>query len=684
MNIQEKFPNYQPNYLFPALAVIFSSIFVWGAFLYSRQEQRISLPPGSVVELHPAIARPVTKQELEENIATYSLSDITTVEAEVIEELKDENRKMITPKDEQDVEKIKEIVEAQGGTVISTNESTIVVDIPEEQTEIINQALEEEDVADEIEVDHPIFILSETDLWNIAKVDAPRAWEKTKGSGIKVGVIDTGVDYTHPELSGRFVGGYDNVNEDSDPMDGHGHGTHVAGIIASSLNNAGVVGVAPEVNLYAYKAIADSGAGYTSDLIESLDSAINDGIQTVNISLGTDQHSSTLENKLNQAVNQGMVIVAAAGNTGGGAVLYPAAYDSVISVTATDENDQFASFSSLGAEIAAPGVNVVSTVPGGGYATLSGTSMAAPHVTATSALLIANGTSSVRQTLYDTTVDLGSEGPDGIFGYGLLQTGESVVPTEPSPTPEIPTPTPTSEPSPIVIASPSPIVSASPSASPKIIEEATPSATPIVKDEEEATRSNKPIIKRRTKVDQSWFEKFFNKNKEEDTEEDTSNETEEKEETNQGKDEEHRSENSYLKDENSSKHSSKSGSSYEYNSNDEGGVERTVRTIFKAVSEIIKNRATTENKQRGQLAPSPTPKVETSSSPTPKTEEKETKKENTDEDDEKKEKDEDDQDRYSSKSPKNSRKGSVRGVTTDIQTEEKIFNLVWDLLKIIF
>lgn len=672
MNIQDKLPlNNNSNYLFPALTVIFSSIFVWGAFLYSRQEQRIALPPGSIQKLHPSIAKPVTREELAENVATYSLSDITTVDVALIEEKTNVNRKMITPKNDEDIERIKEIVEAKGGEVIKTNQSTIVVELPEETAEEINQDLQAEDVAEEIEVDHPIFILGETDLWNIAKVDAPRAWEKTKGAGIKVGIIDTGIDYNHPEFAGRFVGGYDNVNEDDDPFDGHGHGTHVAGIIASSLNNAGIAGISPEVSLYAYKAIADNGVGYTSDLVESLDSAIRDGIQTINISIGTNQASIALENKLNQAVNQGMVIVAAAGNTGGGAVLYPAAYDSVISVAATDENDQFASFSSLGAEISAPGVNILSTVPGGRYATLSGTSMAAPHVTATTALLIANGTTAVRQTLYDSTLDLGSEGPDGIFGYGLVQTGESIFPTQPSPTPETPSPTPTSESSPSL--EPSPVVSAFPSATPEL-------------DDDDSTKSARPVIRRRTATDSAWFRKFFensqrqDSNDNDDDTEDSNDLDEDKtaEHENEGQDEEHRSKNSYLRYDNAFNYSSNSANF----TRDEDNVRKTIRTIFRAISEIVKNRVGNGTSEKTQ----PTPTIEPSS----QTEEdkmgeiKDDK--NDDDDDDKKnrgrnndhDKNDDDDDKLRS-----SHRGSVQGVTTKESLEDHIFNLFWDLLNII-
>jgi subtilisin family serine protease len=650
MKIFEKIPNYQPHFIFPALSVILSSIFVWGAFLYSRQDQRIALPPGSIEELHPAIARPVTREELEDNVATHSLSSIASVDQQIIEEFENESRKIITPKSEADTERITEIIESQGGTVISTNQSTIVVDIPEQEADSINQTLEDENLTEDIEVDHPIYVLAETDLWNLDKIDAPKAWEVTRGNGIRVGVIDTGIDYTHPELSGRYAGGYDNVDEDNDPMDGHGHGTHVTGIIASSLNNFGVAGVSPEVSIYAYKAIADSGVGYTSDLIESLDSAIKDNIQTVNISIGTDQPSVALESKLNQAVNQGMVIVAAAGNTGGGAVMYPAAYDSVISVAATDVNDQFASFSSLGAEISAPGVNILSTALGGGYTTLSGTSMAAPHVTATSALLIANGNTTVRQTLYDSTIDLGSEGPDGIFGYGLVQAGESVSPTSPSPTPELPSPTP------------SPSLVASPSATPQI--SASPSASPIIDEDNEATKTTRPVIQRRTKIDDSWFRRIFEKETESDDSDLVEDKDESSQEDSQANEETNKSSYSFLGDDNRSDQGLSASTD---------GVKSTVRTIFKVVTDVIKNSITNDFDVQNviQPSPSPTPYIEENDAET----EERSQNENQRRDEENREK--------SQSEPNDSRRGSVRGATTVLSFEEKIFNLVWDLLKAI-
>jgi subtilisin family serine protease len=205
------------------------------------------------------------------------------------------------------------------------------------------------------------------------------------------------------------------INKTNDPFDDHGHGTHVAGIIAADLNNSGIAGAAPKARIYAIKALAADGTGYISDLITAIDWAITNNLQLLNFSLGTTYDSSLLRHKIQDAAGRGIIITAAAGNTNGGALLYPAAYNEVIAVSATDSKDNFASFSSLGAEVAAPGVSIRSTVPGGRYATWSGTSMAAPHVTATLALMLANGQLDVRQQLRDTATDLGPAGKDSYF-----------------------------------------------------------------------------------------------------------------------------------------------------------------------------------------------------------------------------------------------------------------------------
>ena len=240
----------------------------------------------------------------------------------------------------------------------------------------------------------------------------------------------------------------------SDPLDDNGHGTHCAGIIAAVDNDIGVIGVAPEANLYSLKMLDSTGSGYSSDLIAAIEWAIQthedadsaNDIQIISMSLGSDSGVTALETACSQAYAHGILLVAAAGNDGniggiGDTVDYPGAYNSVIAVAATDSTDKRASFSSTGpaVELAAPGVNIYSTYQGG-YASLSGTSMACPHVVGTAALVLAANPSftndNIRDRLAQTATDLGTFGRDNLYGFGIVnaETAAAVsVPDETAP-----------------------------------------------------------------------------------------------------------------------------------------------------------------------------------------------------------------------------------------------------------
>ncbi|MEA1933132.1 MAG: S8 family peptidase [Thermodesulfobacteriota bacterium] len=256
----------------------------------------------------------------------------------------------------------------------------------------------------------------------------------TKGSGIKIAVIDTGIDYTHEDLSGNYCGGYDIIFNDDDPFDDswNSHGTHMAGIIAAEANGIGVVGVAPEASLYAVKVMDGAGFGTLSGIIAGIEWAVDNNMDIANISIaGPD--SQALKDACDAACDAGLLLVAAAGNTYGGNVTYPAAYDSVIAVTATDQEDQPADSAPLGPELelAAPGVNILSAAKNDGYAELSGTSQAASHVTGTAALMMSAGmvnNHDIRQRLQATAIDLGDDGPDNQYGYGLLDAATAAIP----------------------------------------------------------------------------------------------------------------------------------------------------------------------------------------------------------------------------------------------------------------
>ncbi|MBN1520907.1 MAG: S8 family peptidase [Candidatus Aureabacteria bacterium] len=227
--------------------------------------------------------------------------------------------------------------------------------------------------------------------WGVKRIYADKIWDKITGKYVKVAVLDTGIDTDHPDLIDNlnFGGGTNIIKPARSYDDDNGHGTHVAGIIAAVNNDIGVVGVAPDVSLYGVKVLNRNGSGWLSDIMAGLEWCINNQIDVVNMSLGTDYNEPLFQDAVKKVYEEGIVQVAAAGNDGGD-VDYPAAYDEVIAVSAVDSGDDRASWSSYGKEVllAAPGVSIKSTYKGGGYKVLSGTSMASPHVAGCAALIL--------------------------------------------------------------------------------------------------------------------------------------------------------------------------------------------------------------------------------------------------------------------------------------------------------
>ena len=264
------------------------------------------------------------------------------------------------------------------------------------------------------------------------------------GAGVRVAVFDSGVEYSHFELAHAWAGGYDFANDDGDPVDDNGHGTHVAGTIAAAADGQWVVGVAPNVQLHGVKVLDAAGRGDWSDIIAGLDWAVQNGIQVTNHSYGDSADPGSLvELAFVNSAAAGMVHVAAAGNSGncrgtGNSVGYPARFDAVIAVGATDELDDHACFSSSGpaVELSAPGSNIVSSYWHADIAIGSGTSMASPHVAGAAALVMAAGVldpTAVRNLLAATALDLGSNGRDKVFGFGLIDVAAAVAAAGPVP-----------------------------------------------------------------------------------------------------------------------------------------------------------------------------------------------------------------------------------------------------------
>jgi subtilisin family serine protease len=281
-------------------------------------------------------------------------------------------------------------------------------------------------------------MLVEQTPYGVNMVQAPQAWASGfTGSGIKVCVIDSGIDADHGDLSSIPKTGYSPSGEAWD-VDTCNHGTHVAGTIAATRNNnIGVAGVAPGVSLYIVDVFDGTSCNwaYTSSVLDAAQRCASNGAKVINMSFGclcgTNCFSSVARDGFAALKNnQGVLAIAAAGNCGNNEISYPAGYDAVVSVAAVDSNKNHAAFSQSNAdvEIAAPGVDVLSTVNGNVYGSYQGTSMAAPHVAGVAALLWSAKPNSsldeIRQALTQTAEDRGSP---ALYGSGIVQAMDAIT-----------------------------------------------------------------------------------------------------------------------------------------------------------------------------------------------------------------------------------------------------------------
>lgn len=229
-------------------------------------------------------------------------------------------------------------------------------------------------------------------------IQAPKVWEKSKGKGMTIAILDTGCDVTHPDLKDRIIGGRNFTDDDNGSpdvfKDYNGHGTHVAGTMAASENHAGVIGVAPEANLFIIKVLDKNGSGHYEWIINGINFAIEQKVDIISMSLGGPEDVPELHQAIQKAVENNILVVCAAGNEGDGQdstdeLGYPGSYNEVISVGAINLQRHSSEFTNSNNEVdlVAPGEEILSTFKDGKYAKLSGTSMATPHVSGALALI---------------------------------------------------------------------------------------------------------------------------------------------------------------------------------------------------------------------------------------------------------------------------------------------------------
>lgn len=334
-----------------------------------------------------------------------------------------------------------DIVEKCGGSVIDIADNAVLVRVAEgTEASFISRAMKIASVryAERNGVVHALWTPNDPDWssqWAPKAICADKAWDIVNGSeSIKIAIVDTGVDYNHEDLRDNYDdSGYDWVNNDDDPMDDNGHGTHCAGIASAVMDNGlGIAGVS-QVKIMAEKVLNRWGIGSTWNVVRGIVHAVQSDAKIISMSLGSHTPSKTLRKACLYAWKEGCILVAAAGNDGRRGICYPAKFRTVICVGAIDEKNKRCSFSNYGAqmELVAPGEHILSTYPDDKYVYMSGTSMATPFVAGVAALVWSQNASlrnqDVRKILARTADDLGNAGWDIEYGFGRVDADEALA-----------------------------------------------------------------------------------------------------------------------------------------------------------------------------------------------------------------------------------------------------------------
>lgn len=385
--------------------------------------------------------------------------------------------------------------------LISINQlNSVIVSVTPEEAESLMQLLQSNSEVLYVEPDSEIVALDLipsdpgiVDQNYLDNINAFAGWDLSTGlSSTVIAILDTGVDLDHADLVDNLLQGIDLVNNTNTPQDDNGHGTRVAGIAAAESDNAiGIAGIDWNAMILPVKVLDSGGNGSFATVAQGIVWAVDHGSNIINLSLGGTKVSDLLEDAINYAIQNNVLVVASSGNNSQSSILYPARYDAVLAVGATTDQNEHATFSNYGEglDVSAPGVGIYSTSIGGGYAAGSGTSFSAPQVSGLAAILCGIiplcPIDQIEAAIVNSALDLGTPGWDPIFGSGLIQMDAAiryalehitptVMPTN-YPTQELPaTPTPTNTLS--IFDDSRQINSPTPSSIPQGSQERTPSA----------------------------------------------------------------------------------------------------------------------------------------------------------------------------------------------------------------